>query len=87
MEGEMRAHLVRSIEDTGEVDGEAFRAAFGASAESVFPGVLAPLAAGGVLRRARGRYRLADDSPASRRACAARFLEPRLARALGRLPA
>jgi coproporphyrinogen III oxidase-like Fe-S oxidoreductase len=59
-DGEMRAHVVRALEDVGEVDGGVFARAFGRPLEEVFPGELAALSGRGLLSRSGGLLRVVE---------------------------
>ncbi|MBI5210181.1 MAG: hypothetical protein HY927_09455 [Elusimicrobia bacterium] len=82
---ERRAHIIRSLEDTGRVDAEAFRQAFGRRPEDVYPRLFGLLRREGGLVESEGGYRVADDREPARRTCAARFIDGRLLAALSRL--
>jgi tetratricopeptide (TPR) repeat protein len=82
--GEMRAHIIHSLEDLGELTCSAFQAAFARDPEEAFPREFAALKAAKRLVRSGDKIFLADPQSDQRYLCSVRFYGPEILRLLSR---
>ncbi len=86
MDREMRAHLIRSLEDNGRIDRTTFTKAFSQSPEEAYPRVFRALMKDGKLERRKEQIYVTGKSAEARYVCSVTFYGRLLLRELSTVP-